>query len=173
MGTFVKSFGTLTLCSLRVFNFILTRKYFWLQSFTYFISERSTGSNFSAFYFLFYIFCISQKIVIKRLITLHVNISQLRAYIKPQINEKPMDPDSKKSIHTKYGFLKLHKVVYNRSKDQFCCLKTEWYSSQFFFFKLSEEDGGHKMLYKLKLFKGTGLKSFAPPSFPLSKWKRK
>lgn len=43
--------------------------------------------------------------------------------------------------HTKYGFLYL-KVVYNRSKDQFFCLNTELYWSQFFFFKISEEDGG-------------------------------
>lgn len=130
VGTFVKFFGTLTLCSLRVFNFILTRKYgHFLQIQIsvckgYFISERSTGSNVSAFY-LFVLHFLDQSInsYKKTHYRLYVNIYHLTAYIKPQINEKPMDSDSRKSIHTKHGFLDLHKVVYNRSKDHFAASK--------------------------------------------------
>lgn len=170
VGTSVKFFGTLRPCSLRVFNFILTRKY------GYFLQIQISGCKdllISSVRGLLvqtsvlFIFCFTFSWLVNKYKKTHyrldVNISQLRAYIKPQINEKPMDPDSRKSIHTKYGFLDLHKVVYKRSKDQIRCLKTQWYSSQFFSLKLSEEDGGHKMFYKLKVFKGTGLKSFALP----------
>lgn len=125
MGTSVKFFGTLRPCSLRVFNFILTRKY------GYFLQIQISGckglliSSVRGLLIqtsVLFIFCFTFSGLVNKYkkthCRLHVNISQLRAYIKLQINEKPMDPDSRKLIHTIFikWFIKDEKTSFATSK---------------------------------------------------------